>query len=121
MQNEKRMPLEKAAQWIKNDSQLCLLDVREIKEYEQGHVENAALLPLSILKNLFTANGQEKSNQQYLSLLPSNKEQKILCYCRAGGRSLQATDILRAAGFTNTFSMDGGFDAWRESFGVIDA
>jgi rhodanese-related sulfurtransferase len=48
-------------------------------------------------------------------VLPNNKEQKILCYCRRGGRSLQATDILRHAGFANTYSMDGGIEEWDET------
>jgi len=116
---EKNVTQEEASKWIKNDKELCLLDVREIPEYEQGYIGNASLLPLSVLKTLFSSGQcataeQETTNKQYAALLPQNKEQKILCYCRRGGRSLQATDILRSAGFTNTFSMDGGIEAWTE-------
>ncbi len=105
------MTQEQAANWINNDKKLYLMDVREPNEYEQGHIENSILIPLSVLKIMPNANCEKTA---YLNQLPSNKEQKILCYCRRGGRSLQATDILRHAGFANTFSMDGGYEAWTE-------
>lgn len=106
--SERVTTVDEAKQWIENDKELYLMDVREPKEYEEGHIDNAVLVPLSALKSLAATPEQN----HYLAKLPVKKEQKILCYCRRGSRSLQAVDILHEAGFINAFSMDGGFESW---------
>jgi len=77
-----------------------LLDVREPSEWEAGHIEGAVLIPLAELS-------------ARMSEVPTGKT--VLVICRSGNRSAQARDQLRAAGYTQTTSVDGGMNAWIEA------
>ena len=43
------------------------------------------------------------------------KNKPLYIYCRSGGRSGQALDMLKAAGFTRVHHLEGGFMAWKAS------
>jgi sulfur-carrier protein adenylyltransferase/sulfurtransferase len=76
---------------------LVLLDVREPFEWDIVHLEGARLIPL----------GQLPSRLREL-----DGHSDIVTYCHHGMRSLQAVEILRAAGFSKVRSLAGGIDAW---------
>jgi rhodanese-related sulfurtransferase len=67
-----------------------LLDVREQKEWDAGHLQGARLAPLSKLKT-------EKGLEDLLKSLP--KDKVIYTHCRAGGRALSCGEILKKHGF----------------------
>lgn len=74
-----------------------LLDVREPHEWEIVRIERARLIPLGDLpRRLGELNGHSR----------------IVTYCHHGGRSMQALEILRGAGFQDVRSLAGGIDAW---------
>ncbi len=77
-----------------------VLDVREPEEYDGplGHIRGAVLVPLGEL-------GKRAQD------LP--KDRPIVAVCRAGGRSAQATVILRKAGFDQIANLAGGMLRWR--------
>ncbi|TAL36093.1 MAG: molybdenum cofactor biosynthesis protein MoeB [Alphaproteobacteria bacterium] len=78
-----------------------LVDVRELPEWSAGHIEGAVHLPLSALQknlNVFSPPGNGKS---------------CIFYCQRGARSRKAADMLLNAGFSNLYSLKGGFEAWR--------
>ena len=74
-----------------------VLDVRELNEWEDGHIPDATLIPL----------GQIESRMDEVP-----KDQVVVIVCRSGNRSAQARDILKNAGFTNITSMAGGMNQW---------
>jgi rhodanese-related sulfurtransferase len=74
-----------------------VLDVRTPEEWNQNHIPGATLIPLDELP-------------ARISELPNDQE--ILIYCRSGNRSLQALQILQAAGYTEIFSLQGGINDW---------
>ena len=76
---------------------LVLLDVREPFEWDIVHLEGARLIPL----------GQLPSRLREL-----DGHADIVTYCHHGMRSLQAVEILRAAGFSKVRSLAGGIDGW---------
>lgn len=47
-----------------------------------------------------------------LAELPG-REGKIVLYCRTGRMSEAALETLSAAGYSNLFELEGGFEAWR--------
>lgn len=75
-----------------------LLDVRQPKEYETGHLAGSILIPL-------------KELPERLSEL--NKEKPLIVYCAIGGRSKVAAQLLSGQDFASVFNMTGGIKAWQ--------
>lgn len=67
-----------------------LVDVREPKEWKEGHVEGAISLPLSSLKQGIDANTLEKE-------VP--KDKIVYTHCVMGVRALKAANILEKLGY----------------------
>lgn len=67
-----------------------LLDVREMHEWDAGHLRDAKLLPLSVLE------GGVKP-EELARFLPKNRI--VYCHCGSGVRCLKAADILRKQGY----------------------
>jgi len=67
-----------------------IVDVREQREWQQGHLAGARLVPLSALERGLPA-------EQLARVLP--KDKVIYCHCAYGGRCLEAADILRPLGY----------------------
>jgi len=85
------------AEELQQNRELVLIDVREPHEWEICHIERATLIPLGQLP--------ERLNQL-------DGHQEIVTHCHRGIRSMQALEILRAAGFSRVRSLAGGIDAW---------
>ena len=85
---------------INSNADFFLLDVREPQEYAAGHLDGR-LIPLKTLPD------------QLNSL---DKSKHIVVYCKSGGRSHYAAELLRANGFANVSNLLGGFTAWKEKF-----
>lgn len=67
-----------------------LLDVREKSEWDDGHLKDAKLLPLSVLKAGVKA-------EDVARIVP--KDKIVYCHCAAGVRSLKAADELKRLGY----------------------
>ncbi len=75
-----------------------LLDVREVNEYAEGHIEGSFNVPIRELgKNL--------------NLLP-DLNAEIIVICKGGGRAMLAQSSLNVLGYANAKTMKGGFSAW---------
>jgi len=79
------------------EDEALLLDVREIGEFEAGHVEGALNIPLTQLRDR-------------VHELP--KDQKIAVYCQVGQRAYYATRVLRLQGF-DAHNLTGGFKTYK--------
>ena len=75
---------------------LDLIDVREVHEFQAGHVPGDKNLPLSTLE------------QGYKKLKPDHEYHVI---CQGGVRSASACQFLSAQGLTVT-NVEGGMNAW---------
>ncbi len=76
------------------EKKALLIDVREQREWDAGHLKWASLVPLSKLR---TGADQKEFANELAERLP--KEKIIYCHCRSGGRVLPASDILRKLGY----------------------
>ena len=72
------------------DKSAILLDVREQKEWDEGHLKDARLAPLSKLK-------VETEAEKLVKDLPQKKI--VYCHCGAGVRALTAADLLKKKGY----------------------
>ncbi|MDY6842604.1 MAG: FAD-dependent oxidoreductase [Thermodesulfobacteriota bacterium] len=79
------------------ESDAFILDVRDVEEFEEDHVEGALNIPLPELR-------------QRMDELSRDKE--IRTYCSAGQRSYYASRILRHNGF-NVQNLSGGLKTYR--------
>ncbi len=70
------------------------IDVREVGEYERGHLEKAKNIPLSELR-------------QRTQEIP--KDKPVYIHCRTGQRSYNAVLALQNLGYTNVVNVTGGF------------
>jgi rhodanese-related sulfurtransferase len=89
---------DQAAQRIAQGSPL-ILDVRTPREFQQGHIAGARLLPVQEL-------------QRRLGELQQYKQEEILLYCATGNRSTVAAKILADQGFENLTNLRGGVREW---------
>jgi rhodanese-related sulfurtransferase/rubrerythrin len=81
----------------KKPGEFCLLDVRQPKEFEQGHIPGSVLIPIAQLP-------------ERLGELDPKKP--TIVYCAIGGRSRAGASILQDAGFSKPLNLKGGFNAW---------
>ncbi len=75
------------------------LDVRTPGEFAEGHLKGARLIDF-----------QSGNFENEISILDKNATYAV--YCRSGNRSGQAVKVMRDAGFTKVFNMNGGVIDW---------
>lgn len=84
-----------------------ILDVRTPEEVAEGIIPNAVTI------NINDADFETQLNKL-------DKSKPVYVYCKAGGRSSKATDIMMKNGFSLVYNLDGGIDAWvEEGFNII--
>jgi len=76
-----------------------VLDVRTPEEWAEGTISNAEKM------NFYDAD----FSQQIEAL---DKTKPVFVYCKKGGRSAGAAEVLRDNGFTKIYNLDGGITAW---------
>jgi len=76
-----------------------ILDVRTLEEFGQGHLEGAVHIPVNELEG---------------RLGELSKDKPIIVYCKSGGRSKTASDLLIENGFTQVYDMSGGILEWEQ-------
>lgn len=85
-----------------------LIDVREPHEHRALAVPGSFNLPLSLIRQAASGSSLQSAID---TVLPSHRGRYAL-YCAAGVRSLEALNLLTAAGFSDLYSLEGGIDAW---------
>ncbi|CAN5701581.1 rhodanese-like domain-containing protein [soil metagenome] len=80
----------------------ALIDVREDKEWARGFARGAVHLGRGVIE------------RDIVGAFPE-KDRELILYCGGGYRSALAADMLQKMGYTNVFSMAGGWKAWNEA------
>ena len=94
--------------WVEEHlRELQIVDVREPDEYTGplGHIPGAKLLPLANLAEAAAGLAKDKP---------------VVTVCRAGGRSAQATLILKRLGFAHVGNLGGGMLRWRALRQIVE-
>lgn len=90
------------------NSHAKLVDVREDKEWDEAHAAGAIHLGKGIIERDIEATAPDKSSE-------------LILYCGGGYRSALAADVLQQMGYTNVWSMAGGWKAWKESGAPVES
>lgn len=97
------LKVEKFLQKLAQTDAPQLIDVRTAREYELGIIENA--IHIDVLKENF--------KEQVVANV--KKDQPVFVYCKVGGRSARAADILVAMGYQEVYDLKGGYSAFQAS------
>ena len=87
-----------ASEKMRTSSGVLLLDVRTLKERKEQSIKKSVHIPLAEINS--------RVNE-----LNKFRNHEIICYCKAGIRSLSAASKLKKNGF-NTASLKGGIVQW---------
>jgi rhodanese-related sulfurtransferase len=100
MENVREVTVAEAQERM--DAGATLIDVREDNEFEAGHASGARHMGRGIIE------------RDIVQTIP-DKGAELILYCGGGYRSALATDNLQKMGYTNVWSMAGGWHAWEEA------
>jgi len=104
----KEVSVEDTRARIAADPNARLIDVREDNEWNEAHAAAAIHLGKGIIERDIEATVPDKSTELFL-------------YCGGGYRSALAADVLQNMGYTNVWSMAGGWKAWKESGAPVES
>jgi rhodanese-related sulfurtransferase len=85
-----------------------LIDVREDNEWEAAHARGAEHMGRGVI---------ERDIEQRVP----DKNAELILYCGGGFRSALATDNLQKMGYTNVWSMAGGWRAWQAAGAPVES
>lgn len=77
-----------------------LVDVRQPDEVAEGTLPGAVNIPLDTLDG---------------RLGELDRDRRVVVFCRSGGRSTKASELLTGAGFTDVVNLAGGMLAYEEA------
>lgn len=83
------------------DAGAVLLDVREVEEWRQGHIENAVHVPRGMLE--FQVGREPRLR---------DRRAPVITYCTAGARSALAAERLEEMGWRDVLTLDAGYHDW---------
>ena len=83
-----------------SNSACTIIDIRDEMSFNNGHIPNALHIDNSNLAQFIDSADQE---------LP------LLIYCYHGNSSQSAAQMLAQQGFSEVYSVDGGYDAWLQA------
>lgn len=95
--------VDAASNMIASDPSLQILDVRTPEEVAAGTIAGARVA------NWFDGDFAQKAE----SML--DKSKPVLVYCKVGGRSGKAADVLLGKGFSKVYNLEGGITAWNSA------
>ena len=85
---------------IKNEKKAIVIDVRTPAEWQEGVIDGATLF----------IDFKDSNFKQEIAKL--DKSKTYVVYCRSGGRSAGASQVMVDNGFKNVINMEGGIMSW---------
>lgn len=94
-----KLSLLQATQLI-NQGKAVVVDVRDPKDFAAAHLREAKNIPA-------------KELSKRVGELDKFKSKSVIVVCNAGMQSSRAGALLKKAGFTEVYSLNGGMAAWQ--------
>lgn len=80
---------------------LTIADIRDMQSYFEAHIPGAVSV-------------NEENVQDFIKMADKNKP--LVCYCYHGISSQGAAQFFKQSGFSEVYSIQGGFEEWRGLF-----
>jgi rhodanese-related sulfurtransferase len=103
----KELSISETLERVEKNPSIKLIDIREDREWALGHITGAVHMGKGIIER-----DVEKA-------IP-DKNAEIILYCGGGFRSALSAEALGKMGYTNVYSMDGGWREWVEAGNPVD-
>ena len=103
----REVSVEETRNRMASNENVRLIDVREDNEWQAGHAADAEHLGKGIIERDIETKVPDKSSE-------------LILYCGGGYRSALVADVLQQMGYTNVYSMAGGWKAWKESGAPVE-
>ena len=100
MSDFKRISTAQAKELI-DTGKASIVDVRDAQSFNTAHIEGAVLLDNNSVDNFIDS---------------TPKDTPVIVYCYHGNSSQSAGQFLAEKGFTEVYSVDGGFELWRTQY-----
>lgn len=94
-------------QWQQDGKDFTLIDVREDHEWAKGRLPEAIHLGKGII-------------ERDIKKVVPNKDKCIVLQCGGGSRSILAAQNLQLMGYTNVYSLAGGWRDWSAKYPTIN-
>ena len=104
----RELTVAETQQRLEQNADAKLIDVREDNEWEAAHAAGATHLGKGIIERDIETTVPDKTTE-------------LILYCGGGYRSALAADVLQTMGYTNVWSMAGGWKAWKESDAPVES
>ena len=95
VKNQYQQISQEEAKKMMDTQEVIILDVREEREYDTGHIPEALLLPVGAITEAAAA-----------AVIP-DMDSVVLVYCRSGNRSKTASQALADLGYKNIYEFGG--------------
>lgn len=108
----KTISVEEFKTMVQAEDMYYLIDVRTEAEHDLGYIPGTINIPRGLLEFWIEKEAFWEDEGLYSPL----KEDKLIVYCKSGKRSALSTQALEKLGFTEVYSMEGGFNLWKTTF-----
>lgn len=97
--NIELLPPTEFHQYLLDHPDILLIDIRTVSEYESGHLVE------SVNYDFYDGTFEKE-------LKKLDQDEPVMLYCRSGGRSANAVEIMKEEGFQVVMELKGGISAW---------
>lgn len=80
---------------------VTLLDIRDPASYTEKNIKNSINISNENVQNIIAT---------------ADKNKPLIIYCYHGNSSKSAAEYFYNEGFNESYSMDGGFEEWRQAY-----
>lgn len=94
-----RISKDAAREILATDTNTVLIDIRDPQSFEEGHAESALHLTQENLPDF---------------IVSTDKQAPVLVMCYHGNSSQSVAQYLASQGFETVYSIDGGYEEWRD-------
>jgi len=105
--NIKQLTIAEARARVEADPAVKLIDIREDREWALGHITGAEHIGKGVIERDIEGKVPDKGAE-------------IILYCGGGFRSALSAEALQKMGYTNVYSMDGGWREWAAAGFPVD-